>query len=100
MFQKKGSNLLVFNINIGINESKILTKHISSECKCKFDGRKCDSNQKWNKNKCWCESKKHICEKYYIWNPGTSSCENGNYLPRTIDDSVITSDEIIDTKVK
>ena len=24
----------------GMNESKTLTKHISSECKCKFDGRK------------------------------------------------------------
>ena len=36
----------VFNIITGINESKILTKHISFECKCKFDGRKCNSNQK------------------------------------------------------
>ena len=25
---------------IGINESKTLTKHISFECKCKFDGKK------------------------------------------------------------
>ena len=24
----------------GINESKILAKHISCECKCKFDGAK------------------------------------------------------------
>ena len=28
-----------------INESKTSTKHISYECKCKFDGRKCNSNQ-------------------------------------------------------
>ena len=28
----------------GINESKILAKHISGECKCKFDGAKCNSN--------------------------------------------------------
>ena len=28
----------------GINETKILTKHISCACKCKFDVRKCDSN--------------------------------------------------------
>ena len=28
------------------NESKILIKYISCECKCKFDGRKCNSNQK------------------------------------------------------
>ena len=29
----------------GINESKKLTKHISCECRCNFDGRKCNSNQ-------------------------------------------------------
>ena len=32
----------------GINESKTLTKHISCECKCKFDGRKCNLDQWWN----------------------------------------------------
>ena len=26
----------------GINESNTLTKHISCECKCKFDGKKCN----------------------------------------------------------
>ena len=25
----------------GINELQTLTKHISSKCKCKFNGRKC-----------------------------------------------------------
>ena len=43
----------------GINESKTLTKHISCECKCKVDGRKCNSNEKWNNDKCRCECKKH-----------------------------------------
>ena len=32
-------NLSVFNMITGINESKPLTKHISCECKCKFDGK-------------------------------------------------------------
>ena len=41
-------NLSLFNMITGINESKTLTKHISCECKCKFDGRKCNSNQWWN----------------------------------------------------
>ena len=27
------------------NESETLTEHISCECKYKFDGRKCNSNQ-------------------------------------------------------
>ena len=33
-------------------ESKTLTKHISCECKCRFDGRKCNSDQWWNNDKC------------------------------------------------
>ena len=35
----------------GINESNILTKHISCKCKSKFTGRKCNSNQKRNNDK-------------------------------------------------
>ena len=33
-------NLSLFNINTGINESKILTKHIPCKIKCIFDGKK------------------------------------------------------------
>ena len=29
----------------GINESETLKKYITCECKCKFDGRKYDSNE-------------------------------------------------------
>ena len=80
-----------------INESKTLKKHLSCECKCKFDGRKCNSNQKWNNDKSLFECKKHnICEKYYIWNSAACSCENGKYLASIIEDSVITCDEIIE----
>ena len=32
-------DLSVFNITTGINESNTLTKNISCECKCKFDGK-------------------------------------------------------------
>ena len=81
----------------GVNESKSLTKHTPCECKCKFSGRKCNSNQWWNNDKCWCECKKHhICEKDYIWNPSTCSCKNEKYLANIIDNSVITCDELID----
>ena len=94
-------NLRIFNMITGINESKILTKHKSCECKCKFDGRKHNSNQKWNNDKCWCECKNpkehHICKKDYIWNPATCCCENGKYLASIFDDSIITCDEIIET---
>ena len=51
----------------GINESKILTKDILRECKCNNDGRKCNSNQKWNNNKCRCECKnQHTLKTLYL----------------------------------
>ena len=54
----------MFSVIKGINELKTLTKHISCKCKRKFDGRKCNSNQRQNNDKCRCECKKHIkCEK-------------------------------------
>ena len=65
----KTEDLNMINMIAGINESKILTRHVSCEFKCKFDGRKCNSYQKWNNDKCWCKcNKNHICEKDYIWN--------------------------------
>ena len=48
----KDLSLSVFNMITGINESITLTKHISCKCKCKFDGRKCDSDRWWNNDKC------------------------------------------------
>ena len=33
-------NLSMFNMIIGANESKVLAKGISYECKCRFDGKK------------------------------------------------------------
>ena len=53
-----------------INEPKTLTKHISCKCKGKFDGRKYNSDQKWNNEKCWCERKnlkEHNCAKKFIF---------------------------------
>ena len=38
-------NRRVLNLITGINESKTLTNHISFECKCRFDGRKSNSDQ-------------------------------------------------------
>ena len=101
VFQTKSEDLnrSEFNMVTGKNQSKTLTKHISCECKCKFDGRKCNSSQWWNNDKCWFESKKYrICEKGYIWNPATCKCKNGKYLASIIDDSVITCDAVINYK--
>ena len=38
-------NLSVLNMIAGINESKILTKHISCKCKYRFDEKECNSEQ-------------------------------------------------------
>ena len=63
-------NLIAFNVIAIINESKMLTKHISCDCKRKFNGRKCSSSQKWSNDKHQCECKKSIkhrvCEKDYV----------------------------------
>ena len=74
-------SLSVFNMITRTNESKPLTKHISCKSKCRFDGKKCNSDQWWNNDQCRCDCKKsHVCEKDYVWKPATCNCENGNYL--------------------
>ena len=78
-----------------------MTNDISCECKCKFNGRKCNSNYWWNSDNCWCERKKsHICEKDYVWNPATCSWQNGKYLASIMDDSTIICDETIHAEEK
>ena len=37
-------NLSMFSMIAGINKSKTLKKYISCQCKCKFGGRKCNSD--------------------------------------------------------
>ena len=97
-YKTQDLNLIMFNIITGINESKILTKHISCECKCIFDGRKRNLDQWWKNNKCLCECKKrHVCERAYAWNNATCNCENGKYLASIMDNSTIKSDEIMES---
>ena len=87
-----------------INKSKTLTKHISCECKCKFDGRKFSSNLNFNNDNCKLGRKNtmkhHTCKKCYIQSP-TSTCtpENGKFLGSLIGDSVTTCDEIIEMAI-
>ena len=95
-------NLHVFNMITEINETKTLIKDISCECKCEFNGRKCNLNYKWNNDKFRCECKNpkehHVCKNDYIChNATTCSCENGKYLASIMDDSVIKFVENIET---
>ena len=74
----------------GIIEPEPSRKHIFCKCKCKFDGRNCNSDKCWNSDKYRCECKKWlVCEKNYVWNPATCNCENGKYLAGIMDDSKI-----------
>ena len=44
-----------------------MAKHISCDCKCKFNRTTCNSNQKWNKETCRWECKNYLtCKKKII----------------------------------
>ena len=55
-----------------LNESKTLIKHISCNCRCKFNGRKCNSKLTWNIRNCQYESKNpmqhRFCKEDNTWN--------------------------------
>ena len=77
----KDINVKAFNIITNKNETKAMTEHISSNCKCKFNTTICNSNPKWNSKTCQCERKNYCkCKKDYSWNTSTCICENSKYL--------------------
>ena len=64
-----------FNMITNKNKAKIRKKHISYDCKCKFNSTSCNSNQKWNNKICQYKCKSyHKCKKDYSWNPSTCIC--------------------------
>ena len=74
VFQKKQDiNVKAFNEIANKNEAKTMTKHISCDCKCKFNCTTCNSSQKWN-NKTFLYDKKLIASAKKI------IVENSNYL--------------------
>ena len=86
MCKCKSVNVKVFNMLTKISLVKTLIKHILCGCKCKFDSKTCNSNQKWNKEKCQRECKNyHKCKKDYSWNPSKCICKNGKYLKSIVD---------------
>ena len=77
-------------------EAKTMTKHISCDCKCKFNRTTGNSNLKWNNKTCQCKCKNYrTSKKDYSWDPSTCICENNKYLKNIADTSVIACDEII-----
>ena len=58
-------NVKVFNMITNKNEAKTIIKHISFDCKYKFNSATCNSNKKWNNETCQCECKNyHTCKNY------------------------------------
>ena len=67
MCLKKDINVKVFNMITNKNEAKALTKHISCNFKCKFNGTTCNLNQKLNNEACQRKCKNYCaCKKIKV----------------------------------
>ena len=44
---------------INKNKAKVMTEHISCDCKWKFNSKTCNSKQNWNNKTCQCECKNY-----------------------------------------
>ena len=63
----KDVNVKAFNTITRTNEAKIMVKHISWDCKCKFNSTTCNLNQKWNNETCQFECKNYCtCKKIIV----------------------------------
>ena len=63
----KDVNVKAFNTITRTNEAKIMVKHISCDCKCKFNSTTCNLNQKWNNETCQFECKNYCtCKKIIV----------------------------------
>ena len=58
--ERKDINVKELNMLTNKSEAKTMAKHISCDCKCKFNSTTCNANQKWNSKTCQCECKKKL----------------------------------------
>ena len=73
-----------------------MVKHISRDCKCKFNIVTCTSNKKWNNETCHCGCKNYrTCNKDCSWNPNACICEKGKCLQTIANDSKFVWDQSI-----
>ena len=70
--ETKEINVKVFDMITNKNKAKIMQKHISCDCKCKFNCTTCNPNQKWNNITIQCKCKTIISGKKIIF--GTLAC--------------------------
>ena len=57
--ETKHINIKAFNMIINKNKAKVMTEHISCDCKWKFNSKTCNSKQNWNNKTCQCECKNY-----------------------------------------
>ena len=63
----KDINVTMFNMITKKNEAKKMVKHISCDCKCKFNSLSCSSNQKWNNETCQSDRTNYgTCKKIIV----------------------------------
>ena len=97
VFQKQQmTNVKALNMITNKNEPKTMTKHISRDCKYKFNSTTCNSNQEWKNKTYQCEYKNYQkCKEDYSSNLSICICENSKYLKSIAHTSKIECDEII-----
>ena len=75
----KNSNVKVFNLVSGTNETRRIEWHETCKYKCRFNSSVFNNKQRWNEDTCWCECKelidKGVCDKGFIWNASDCECE-------------------------
>ena len=55
--QIKNTNVKVFNLMSGTNETRHIKWHKTCRCRCRLDSSICNNKQRWNDDKCRCECK-------------------------------------------
>ena len=68
--KKRDANIKAFNMITRIDKAKTLSKHISRDCKCKFNSKTYNSKQKPKNETCQCDCRNYFtCKRDHIQNP-------------------------------
>ena len=84
----------------GTIDAKTLAKHVTYDCKCKFENTACNSNQNGIMKSANVSAKSYGMHKNnFNWNPSICICENERYSKSNADTSVLVCDEIIKSQI-
>ena len=79
---------------------KTLAKHVTYDCKCKFENTACNSNQNGIMKSANVSAKSYGMHKNnFNWNPSICICENGRYLKHIADTLVIVNNEFMNAVI-